>query len=491
MISFLVEKFVTVVFVALGVVLFGWIFPGVYLALEDALFRLMLGPELIRTRLRRIAREDYTLLVKQYEDDRGVTRYFARTVAVFDRITQLYRLLRELRDLMRAKRGDLYRGLIMRMRYAWLDGLQTSVILDQMNILKRLPPVTKDDLDLEASTMIANLTYLLGDLRNGRQLAEENMMRARERDGNAIPRNQWRAAYAYCNSQLFLGDFDEAATDLGQRWKYDYEKLNHDFRNQLHQEFRVLLLDPIASVPRHMILAAAFKGQAIRTDDTRQTLYEVPKGLPPEEQWIQGWYTAGIDLCERSEEGKPEDEKTKIGLHFTHAYMALYRAAVPGGAANDEVLKILEQIPPTAKIVALYAKHAVRGIYYFSISSPMEPGDANLKSALSDLRAADAYSRMSGNRFLEGVLLPVYAAATARSGIYAHPETIRILERAQKHAHLARSPFYHALIAAACATLAYAEGDRAEFARLRRRAENYGKEMPYGFVRIFRLDAHD
>ena len=39
------------------------------------------------------------------------------------------------------------------------------------------------------------------------------------------------------------------------------------------------------------------------------------------------------------------------------------------------------------------------------------------------------------------------------------------------------------------ATLAYAEGDRASFARMRRRAENYDKEMPYGFVRIFRLDS--
>src|SRR5437763_16421057 len=100
MISFLVEKFVTIVFVALGVVLFGWIFPGVYLALEDALFRLMLGPELIHTRLRRIAREDYALLVEEYED-RGVTKYLARTLAVCDRITHLYRLLRELRDRMR------------------------------------------------------------------------------------------------------------------------------------------------------------------------------------------------------------------------------------------------------------------------------------------------------------------------------------------------------------------------------------------------------
>ena len=196
--------------ITLVAIIFGWLLPAAYLLLEALVFRVMLGRSIIATRLRRIAREDFALLAEEYEHDRGLTKQVAKTVAVVARLFHLIRLLRELRNLRREKAVELYEGLIRKIRYAWRDGLQTSIILDYMNILKRLS-APSDDLYLEGSAVIANLTYLLGELEKGRRLGEKNMKEAKVRDGNGIPKNQWRASYAYSNSQLFLGRFDDAA----------------------------------------------------------------------------------------------------------------------------------------------------------------------------------------------------------------------------------------------------------------------------------------
>lgn len=467
----------TVFAIAVAAMVLGWLLPAAYSLIERLLLRVILGPSTIHARLRRIAREDYALLAEEHELDRGLTKQVARAFAPVTRLFQLARLLRELRNLEREQAADLYRGLLIRIRYAWRDGLQTAVLLDYLDILRRLRAPTPE-LQLEGAIAVANLTYLLGDLHRGRALAVKNMEEAKTRDRGGIPKNQWRASYAYCNAQLFLGRFDDAAHDLGRRWADDYEKFDPSIREQLHDEFRFLLLDPIASVPRHLILASAFKGRAIITPDTWQSIHTLPSTLPEGERWFRGWYRAGVALC----------ANTDIALHFTHAYAALYRTVVETESGEDDTLAILEKIPPTAPIVSLYAKHTMRGIHHFSGSHADDREGGSLQSALNDLRAADAYSRMSGNRFLAGILLPVYAAATARSGIYGRPETLRILARARRHARLAGSPFYDTLVTAAEAVLACEDGDRGRFERLRRRVDNYASQMMHGLVRVFHLE---
>jgi len=125
------------------------------------------------------------------------------------------------------------------------------------------------------------------------------------------------------------------------------------------------------------------------------------------------------------------------------------------------------------------------GLYYFK--------HQRYKKALEELRRADSYSRMSGNRFFDGIFLPAHAAAAVCHNEHSNPtikesrgpEVKQIRRRARWHAKLAQSAFYDSLVNALDAVIAHAEKKHGAFNRLKDRANRWS---PDGLVTIYRLD---
>lgn len=101
--------------------------------------------------------------------------------------------------------------------------------------------------------------------------------------------------------------------------------------------------------------------------------------------------------------------------------------------------------------------------------------------ALADLRLADTQSRMSGNRFFDGVFLPAYACAALLTEGAGSPEAARMLVRARAHQRLAHSWFYDSQVTAAEAVQACVEGRGKQAERLLRRSQ-YER---HGILRLY------
>jgi len=482
----------TLLGLAVVFVFVGWVVPSLYLLAEGGLLWLLVGRSRIHANLRNLAREDFLLLISEQERDKGLTRPFAVLFALGTRGHSLREDIRILRNLKAEQEEILHRETVANLAEGWRAGLQSSVLLDHLSLLAHLR-VPRPEREMLGSILSANLTYLLGDLRTGRRMADANMRRAEDLDkagllpASSLPRFQLLASYAYVNSRLFLGHFDEAARELGRRWRSQYADLSTERKTELMDFFRDTgLLNPVASMPRHLILASAFKGKAIIAAGWPDTKENSVPTIDLEDRWVMRWYTAGQELCHY----EPSVPNQNISLHFTHAYMALYCTLVKAVHDPQEILACIESNTP---IVSLYARHAVEGIYHFSRIVSKEgagPDESEAKKALEHLRAADAYSRMSGNRFLEGIVVPVHSAAASidRS---RRPETRFLLARARRYARLSRSPFYDTLLLAAEAVIAYHERNRGRFERLRtkcQRRQRRRERLSQGLIAIYHLD---
>jgi hypothetical protein len=84
------------------------------------------------------------------------------------------------------------------------------------------------------------------------------------------------------------------------------------------------------------------------------------------------------------------------------------------------------------------------------------------KFALTELRKADAYSRLGGNRFFDGVFLPAHAAAAALIIQDNNSEKRRIRKRCEAQARIGKSPFYDSLIHALDAVVARLQREKGQ-----------------------------
>ena len=110
--------------------------------------------------------------------------------------------------------------------------------------------------------------------------------------------------------------------------------------------------------------------------------------------------------------------------------------------------------------------------------------ERDFESALERLRHADTYSRMSGNRFFEGIFLPAHAASAIMLNLSHLPEVKRTMRRAKARAGLGRSFFYDAQIDATKATIAYKTGYIGHAERLAARAQRH----ELGVLRFYPLE---
>lgn len=433
-------------------VLVGWAGSALYLQVEAAAIRLLFGRSVLGARLRDLARQDFLLLVDALESELRVTRPFAVVLAVPRRMWDAAQVYRQLRNLRKQVQSDLYDRLLRHVREGWRNGLPSAVLLDYVQILSALEPPDPTK-GLTARVLVANVTYLLGDLLEGRRQAEIVMEMGQRFDAAAdgLPVFRWLASYAATNTELFLGDFAGAARSLGQLWQEHYLRLEGR-RDELRAEIRRTgtTLDPIASVPRHIILASALYGQPLVEPATWPD-QDHDYGTD-HDAWLARWYALGLKLC------VGED----ISRDFTHGYVGLYHMLARDGR-DEEAKTALANIPDNAALVSLYVKNGALGIL------ALKKGD--FEEALRHFRRADASSRMSGNRFLEGILLPAYAAAVILVDRTLEPELRRILRRAEVRGRLARSALYDSLLLAAKALRADADGRPKTAEILWRRAE--------------------
>jgi hypothetical protein len=187
-------------------------------------------------------------------------------------------------------------------------------------------------------------------------------------------------------------------------------------------------------------------------------------------EWARGWYARALWFA-RGE---------RISKDFAHAYMALFCTTVPGprGVVPPflrvmDPLDVLRRIPPTAPPSSQYALHGVRALVLLSQERYVD--------ALADLRKADSYSSLSGNRFLEGILLPAHAALAAALDPTYMPEARRAMRRAKRCAWLARSAFYDSQVDGAAAVLAKVQGKQGQTNRLWARAQR----VPNGLLPLY------
>jgi tetratricopeptide (TPR) repeat protein len=449
----------TLVGLFIVVVILGVAAVPLYLFLESVLILAPpFGRSLLGVSLRRLSRQDLLLSIDAIEADMHVTRPYATVLALWARVSDMTGLLRRLSNLQETLGRNLFLRTIDNVRDGWRDGLQASILLDHLTILNRLPPQPDPD-RLRGQVVTANITYLLGDLHEGRRLAELNVAEAETYDVGRLPVYQWLASYAHANSRLFLGSFEHAATLLGERWRKNYLSLSDREKQTLLSSLEPLsTLNPVAAVGRHILLASAFAAKPLMKPETNPDLTAAPATSG---DWARAWYRSGMELGRA--EGITED--------FTQAYMALYCLLVEEN--EEEPLALLEQILDAAPPVSQYAKYGVRGLVRIC------KGD--YKSALADLRRADTQSRMSGNRFFDGIYLPAHASVAMLGDPSHEPEARKIMRRARERANLARSAFYDSQLDAAQAVLDWIRGRHGQARRLMARARN----EEHGLLRVY------
>ncbi|HEX5716272.1 MAG TPA: hypothetical protein VF179_08940 [Thermoanaerobaculia bacterium] len=456
-------------FLLFVVIFIGWGLPYIYVLFESFYWRIMLGRSPVGRRLSADAIRDFRRFLAAHELDRGITRPAAVLFAIPARLASLRELGRMLRRLKKTEARVLYRQTLENLAEGWRAGLQTSVVIEYLQVLERIDTPVEVDRIL-GKVLTANVTYLLGDLEKGHRLARKVMESAREHDEPGKPYYQWLASYALWNSRLFMGEFDVAANELGDLWRSQYACYSEAVKNRLHEFYQAnpATLDPIASVPRHLILASALKGESIITGRTQAKVLDKADERDQAESWVEQWYKLGQSLC----------EPAPIALDFTHAYMALYCTVVEPLYPPPELLgKILD----TAPIVSLYVKHGMMGLYHFE--------RCEYDKAVHELRVADAKSGISGNSFLECIFLPAQAAAAAMLGKSLHPEIRALMSRVRKRAAISPNNFYDLLIYAAEAVIAEANEEKGRRDHLLGRVQRLsGGDLSRGFVKIFHLN---
>ncbi len=316
------------------------------------------------------------------------------------------------------------------------------------DILEQLKELTHKSGDFLSDIVIANISYLSGQLLKGQELAEVNHNKA----GNRV--RKWLASYAYHNTRIFLGDFADAARDLAQFWRENYQELSVAERAKLFEDnsFRGSTLHPIVSVPRHILLASALAGRSLRA--------ECPVSADDdfdEQGWATGWYQQADEL------GRSQTEHDLgISRSFAYAYMALYYILVEqsDSDARRELSKVWDSPP-----VSEYVKYGVKGLLALR--------DGKWGLAIEHLERSRSQSGSYG--FINPILLPAEATAKVMnstrgsmdSEISSLEESVVLPVRLQGALHQSLNSAAHAVISARQGNLDDARGHKRNAAQHR------------------------
>ena len=456
----------------------GWLLPRIWSGLERTLWWIALGNSREAKALADYAIRDFYMLISKKEHGEGAARPLGVVLALLARIPELPRLYSSLRRILHEREEHMFNATIANLTRGWQAGMPATILLEYITMIEEMAPsISEPRSRLQGWCAAANVRYLLGDLTRGNAAAKRNWQYAREQEPETEAVLKWMASYAYFNSTLFLGDFEEAMRRMALHWNRYYSRLGADDQRRLRAELTGLLtLNPILSVPRHMILAAAFNNGPFYEKEfwPSQEVFENldPRSRASEVQWLESWYDEARQLC--SEE--------RISLDFSHCYAGFYYTLLAtesdgsgGGAslsfkADTAFLSVSEDAP----IVSRYAKWGFDGLNRLV--------QGRYSESLESLRRAAEFAGVSGNRFLDCLFSCSHAVAAEKVDQHLTPEVDYYLHQARETAKRIGRCFYFALCEAATAEVLVSRGQRDE---ARRRTERSG--INHTGERILRL----
>lgn len=478
--SYILGRFSNAIYFLIFTFVVGFVLPRCWSGIEWVIWKISLGGSTVGHTLRSYALHDFRLSIREKEEG-GTPRPLAALFALLVRLPKLPGLLRDLRRIRFEKEQDLFGRSIQNLTEGWRSGMPPPILHEYMNNIRALATGVKDvEQRLQGVCAVANVMYLLGDLRKGNDLAKKNWNYAQtQRTEN--PELLWMAAYAYFNSTLFMGEFEHAMRLMADHWGQHYANWKLEKKEKLIEKLKSLLtLNPVLAIPRHMILAAAFNGPFRLEKKYWANEDEFERHLTPAERkselrWAELWYAEAISICEAE----------LISLDFSHAYagffFTLLRQSEEHSIETSALLakkaeKAFQNIGEDSPIVSRYAKFGFQGIYHLVNDDSEE--------ALSCLRRAAEYSALSGNKFADCLFMCCHAVAAQRVKSYLKPETDYYLKESRKLAKPMDRTFYFDLCEAAAGAVCRARGEIAKAERHEERSRN-GRASPR-ILSIFR-----
>lgn len=475
----------TIVFIVVAQLFIGHILPRLWMHFEWLWLRLSLGRSQASRWVLGYAMKDFELSVRQREIDYGAPRTLAVLFAIGTRIKELaWGMTGELREMRDASSPEIFESAINGLNHGWQTGAPPKLLRTYIAIIeasKKDHEILKVD-RLRGMCSVALVTYALGDIRRGLLLGKRNWDDVKTLEPELQPEARWLASYAYFNSTLFFGEFGKAMNLMAGQWNENYAWSSTSEKLEMIKSLRGrITLNPILTIPRHIILAAAFN------DEPNFDAMYWPGGVEPadpgtdkiekEMTWVKAWYDEARNIC--------ADEL--ISLNFSRAYMGFYLTLLlPEATQSQEavlrerITQAFDSIEDSSPVVSRYVKYGFGGVYH------LVSGDN--EAALRDLRIADNSSAISGNRFAECIFMCCHAVAAARlagkkADEYLEPEINHYLKQARKLSKKIGGGFYPALWSGAFANVCRLRGQTGKVERY----EHRSKQVRKGGKRILRI----
>jgi len=453
----LVPPLVFLLFILFGV---GWLLPRFWIVIEWIWWRLSLGGSTAGRLVRSYAIKDIQLLIHQKEIDDGATRPLAVVLALITRLIEFPRMKRDLNRMKAEKVDQMFESAIESLNEGWRSGTPPQILSEYMRIIDdtAYDKAINTKSRIRGLCAVANVKYLLGSLREGNALAKRNWENANRSEREDESEFKWMASYAYFNSTMFLGNFETAMNLMAEQWSKYYASLEDSLKESIRLQLaNKLTLNPVISIPRHIILAAAFNEGPIFAEDYWPSKM-VYKNLSSNEReseikWVGSWYEEAKSIC----------ASEIISLDFSHAYTGFYFTLLLGEAQmqqaglNERINEAFDSIEESSPIVSRYAKYGFYGVYHLVCGRD--------KKALDNLRRAAEYSSISGNKFADCLFMCCHAVAAARLNSYLEPEVNYYLAEAEKLANTIGGNFYPELRAGAFSAVCELRGEKGKAQR--------------------------
>jgi tetratricopeptide (TPR) repeat protein len=384
-------------------------------------------------------------------------------LAIFAPPFELRHLTRDLASLKRDMCGEIFESAITQLNAAWRNGEPPQILKGYIKTIEDLAgdssidPVPR----LRGTCAAAVVKYALGDLRESYELGARNWAEAQRLESGEESELKWMASYGYFNSVLFLGGFKKAMNLMASQWSRYYAPLDNSRKERLRERLSGhLTLNPILSIPRHLILAAAFNERPCFGPMYWPSQAVFDKLAPEEREcklrWVETWYEEAKLLC--------ESEPTS--LSFSHAYSGFYftllllESGMPEAYLHEKIKEAFDAIDDSSPTVARYVKYGFRGVYNLVCGED--------EKALESLSRAATFSALSGNRFADCIFMCSHAVAAARlnrPSRHLMPHISYYLKEAERLAQKINRPFYKNLYYGAKAAVYQLCGEKAKARR--------------------------
>lgn len=464
------ERLKPPVFFLVVAFLLGWFLPKLWSGIEWTLWRLLLGGSTSGRTIRDYALRDFRMLIHQKEVDEGTVRPLAAVFAVGTRLAELPRLRLDLMRIKVEKEEHMFKAAIQNLTEGWRSGMPPPILGEYMKMIKESASGIRDvQQRLQGLCAVANVMYLLGELKEGNALAKRNWDYARKQAAEDDYQLMWMASYAYFNSTLFLGEFEEAMELMARHWSNHYAGWDPEKKKKTIETLsNVLTLNPVLSIPRHLMLAAAFNGSPRLEKQywPSETMFEQlnPDERRSELKWVECWYDEARRIC----------DSELISLDFSHAYAGFFLTLLNQSQEHSaekfgkdlckEAENAFDRIGDDSPIVSRYAKWGFYGIYLLV--------NANSEEALSCLRKAAEYSAISGNKFADCIFMCCHAVAAQRVERHLKPEVDYYLAESRRLARAMGRTFYFDLCEAAASEVSRLRGKTGRAERHDERSKN-------------------